>query len=74
VNNVERIMITSIKSVLSGVSSTERNNTFVNSLFMTVSVLEDIIAQRDDLQEEVTRLKKELEEAKSIKPKKGFFQ
>jgi len=74
VNNVERIMITSIKSVLSGVSSTERNNTFVNSLFMTVSVLEDIITQRDDLQEQVARLKKELEEAKSIKPKKGIFK
>jgi hypothetical protein len=67
-------MITSIKSVLSGVSSTERNNTFVNSLFMTVSVLEDIIAQRDDLQLEVAHLKKELEEAKSNKPKKGFFK
>jgi hypothetical protein len=76
--NVERILITSIKSILSGVSANERNNTFVNSLFMTVSVLEDVVSQRDDLQEQVSRLKTELEEIKkenkSVKPKKGIFK
>jgi hypothetical protein len=76
--NVERILITSIKSILSGVSANERNNTFVNSLFMTLSVLEDVISQRDDLQDQVSRLKDELEaikkEEKSVKPKKGLFK
>jgi len=76
--NVERILVTSIKSILSGVSANERNNTFVNSLFMTLSVLEDVISQRDDLQEQVSRLKSELEaikkEEKSVKPKKGLFK
>jgi hypothetical protein len=75
---VERILVTSIKSILSGVSANERNNTFVNSLFMTLSVLEDVISQRDDLQEQVSRLKSELEafkkEEKSVKPKKGLFK
>ena len=75
--NVERILITSIKSILSGVSANERNNTFVNSLFMTVSVLEDVISQRDDLQEQVSRLKLEMEEIKkenkSETPKKKMF-
>ena len=76
--NVERILLTSIKSILGGVSANERNNTFVNSLSMTMSVLEDVISQRDDLQEQVSRLKTELEEIKkenkSVKPKKGIFK
>lgn len=76
--NVERILLTSIKSILGGVSANERNNTFVNSLSMTVSVLEDVISQRDDLQEQVSRLKTELEEIKkennSVKPKKRMFK
>jgi peptidoglycan hydrolase CwlO-like protein len=76
--NVERILITSIKSILGGVSASERNNTFANSLSMTVSVLEDVVSQRDDLQEQVSRLKTELEEIKkenkSVKPKKGIFK
>jgi hypothetical protein len=60
------------------VSSNDRNNTFVNSLFMTLSVLEDVISQRDDLQDQVSRLKDELEaikkDEKATKPKKGLFK